>query len=159
MSQSQSRHLKVRLELIWWLFTAVLVLAVLSPLLINQVVLPFLWVNVLFVVIFVTFTRYIFLLRHTLWARKMWPKFLVIAVSVVLFFVIVTALGDFNNFVEEVGLQTLVDHLPASRQYNLIRYIQSEAIFFGVGSAIVTVIFPLRMLISIWRTRNTPDRV
>ena len=156
---TETNQLKTRLELLWWIFTALLVLAVLSPLWLNGIVFPFLWLNVLFIVIFVTFTRYIFLLKHTLWARKLWPKLVVVTGSVVLIFVIVTGIGDFNNFVEEEGLQTLVDHLPHNNQYPLIRYIQTEAIFFGVGSVVAAFLFPFRMLMSIWRTRNTPDKV
>ena len=155
----QRQQLKQRLEAIWWAFTLILIIAVMTPLWINKITFPFLWINVLFIIIFVTFTRYIFLLKHTLWARKMWPKFLILGGSVILIFVIITAMGDFNNYVEEVGLQTLVDHLPQERRYPLIRYIQTEAIFFGVGSALAAAFFPIRMLISIWRIRNTPDKV
>lgn len=154
-----SQQLKTRLELLWWLFTVVLVVAILSPLLINRIAFPFIWLNILFIVIFITFARNIFFLKHTLWARKTWPKVIILGGSVFLFLVIVTGIGDFNNFVEERGLQTLVDHLPPDRQYSMIRYIQTEAIFFGVGSAIATVLLPIRMLISIWRTRNTKDKV
>ena len=77
-----------------------------------------------------------------------------IAIAAIMFFVMSTAMSDFNNFLEEKGLQTLVTHLHVEAQSNVINYIKSEMIFFGVGSVIAGIILPFRMLISLWRMKN-----
>jgi len=65
-----------------------------------------------------------------------------------------TALSDFHNFLDEQGLQTLVEHLNVKTQTRLMNYMKSEMIFFGVGAIISGLILPFRMLISLWRVRN-----
>jgi len=153
------RKLQSRLEWIWWAFTALLVAGVLAPLWVNGIRFPYYPENILLIVIFVTVTRYIFLLRHTWLAKNKWIKFVIIALALVSVFVIVTMIGDFNNYLEEVGLQEVVGHLHASRQYRMIRYIQGEMLFFGVGSAVALTVFPIRMIVSIWRIYNNTGNV
>lgn len=153
------RRLKGRLEWIWWLFTIALVALVLLPLWINEIQFPFYLANILFIAIFVTATRYIFLLKHTWLAQNKWVKYIIIALGVVSVFVIVTLMGDFNNYLEEVGLQEVVNHMHASRQYAMIRYIQGEMLFFGVGSAVAVALLPFRMIMSIWRIYNQTGKV
>ena len=147
-------YLKVGLEAIWWVFTAVAVIAILAPVYLWTHDYPFYISNALFIVITITFARYAFFLRHTFLARLFWPKFLIIALSAILVFVLITALGDFTNYLEERGLQTLVDHLHIERQYKTMSYIQGEVIFFGIASIISSALLALRMLISIWRMYN-----
>ena len=65
-----------------------------------------------------------------------------------------TALSDFRNYVDERGLQTLVNHLHVTKQTRIIEYIKNEMIFFGVGGIITGIILPFRMIISLWRMRN-----
>lgn len=77
-----------------------------------------------------------------------------IAISVILFFVMSTALSDFNNFLDIEGLQTLVTHLHVRQQSNMINYMKSEMLFFGVGSIIAGILLPFRMIVSLWRMRN-----
>jgi hypothetical protein len=107
-----------------------------------------------FIVIAITFTRYAFLLRHTFIARMLWPKLFILAISAILIFILIMALGDFTNFLDEKGLQLLVDHLPIQKQYRVMKYIQGEMTFFGVASVFSAFLLSLRMLISIWRMRN-----
>ncbi|HZV69281.1 MAG TPA: hypothetical protein VFG10_07035 [Saprospiraceae bacterium] len=145
---------KINVELIWWLFTFLLTAIVLLPILTNVPRYPFFFQNFILIASFVTFTRYIFLLPITLIARKKWIKVFIIAVSAILFFIMTTALSDFHNFLDEQGLQTLVEHLNVKTQTRLMNYMKSEMIFFGVGAIISGLILPFRMLISLWRVRN-----
>ena len=148
------RAQKLRLEFIWWIFTLLLICIVLLPIWQRAPAYPFFIENAFFIAAFVTFTRYIFLLPITLIARKKWIKLIIILASAILFFVMTTALSDFNNFLDVEGLQTLVTHLHVHRQSNIINYMKSEMIFFGVGSIIAGILLPLRMLVSLWRMRN-----
>ncbi len=152
---SEQSRLRIKLELMWWVFTAILVMAVLAPVYLNKLTYPFYVSNVLFIVIFVTVTRYIFLLKHTWLARMKWLKIGITVASVIVIFMLTMSLFDFNNYLDDVGLQELVAHLPADDQYYIMRYIQREVIFFGVGGIVAMIILPVRMLISLRRMRNT----
>jgi hypothetical protein len=64
------------------------------------------------------------------------------------------SLGDFTNYLDEVGLQTLVTDLPIDRQYSVMRYVQGEMLLFGIASAVSAITLSLRMCISIFRMYN-----
>lgn len=154
VSKPEVTRAKVYLELWWWLLTLIVCAIVLFPILRSIPEYPFLVSNVLFVVIFITVTRYIFLLKHTFLAHLTWIKAGIIAFSAIILFLLITGLGDFNSFVDEQGLQVLVTNLSFEKQTALISYMHNEMIFFGVGSIIATALLPVRMLISLWRMRN-----
>ena|SRR3990170_6319772 len=145
---------KVKVELLWWVFTIILICMVLLPVWRKAPAFPFFAENIFFIVVFVTFTRYIFLLPTTLIAHTKWIKVVVIAIAAIMFFVMSTGLSDFHNFLEEKGLQTIVTHLHVREQTSVINYIKSEMIFFGVASIISVIVLPLRMIVSLWRMRN-----
>ena len=148
-------NLRLKLELMWWVFTVILVMAVLAPIYINKLNFPFYATNILYIVIFVTVTRYIFLLKHT-WLLKMRRlKIALILGSVIVIFILSTGVIDFNNYLQETGLLEVVEDLPADKQYALIKYIQREVIFFGVGGIVAMFVLPVRMLISLRRSRHT----
>jgi hypothetical protein len=151
----QQRSLRLKLELMWWVFTIVLVMAVLAPIYINKLNFPFYTTNILYIVIFVTVTRYIFLLKHTWLLNMRRLKIALILGSVIVIFILSTGVIDFNNYLQETGLLKVVEDLPADKQYALIKYIQREVIFFGVGGIVAMFVLPVRMLISLRRSRHT----
>src|SRR5690606_3853698 len=124
-----SKRLKWIAEGLWWLLTAVVVIAVLLPIQLNVPDYPFIIPNIFFIAAFVTFARYIFFLPISFLARAKWIKVFIIAISALLFFVMTTALGDFRNFLEEKGLQTLVTHLHVTEQSSMMNYMKSEFLF------------------------------
>lgn len=148
------RNQKILIEVIWWVFTCILIILVLLPVWNNVPDYPFFGANIFFIAGAVTFTRYIFLLPTTLIARTKWIKVIIIATACISFFVMSTALSDFRNFLDERGLQTLVTHLHVHEQTDLIQYIKREMVFFGVASVIAAIVLSLRMFISLWRMRN-----
>lgn len=146
---------KIIAELLWWIFTAVVVILVLFPVWKNTIDFPFYVENAMLVIVFITFTRYIFFLPISFIARLKWIKVFII-LSVVLFcFILATALGDFRNYMDEKGLQTLVTHLHVTRQTSVMTYIKNEMIFFGTGSIITAILLTFRLIISLWRMRNS----
>lgn len=162
---NQQLRLKITLEIIWWIATGILALAVLFPILRVFKAYPFLWANVAFILIFVTFTRYIFLLKSTFLARLTWLKIILMLVCLPLIFKLIGALYGFQMFLDENGSQALFsleylrEQVPTSQHSGLVSYITTETIFFGVGSIITTILMPFRMILSIWRTYNTDDKV
>lgn len=155
----EQKRLQYRLELIWWLFTLILAAAVLAPIYLRSLPYPFYLENIAFIAVFVTVTRYAFLLKHTWLAHKRRIKIAIITGSLLLIFILLTSMMDFNNYLEEVGLQEMVKELSADEQYSMIRYIQREVIFFGVGSIIGLIVLSLRLMISLWRMRNSLTKI
>jgi len=155
----EQKRLQYRLELIWWVFTFLLAAAVLAPIYLRSLPYPFYIENIAFVAIFVTVTRYAFLLKHTWLARRRRTKIAIITGSLLLIFILVTSMMDFNNYLGEVGLQEMVKELSADEQYSMISYIQREVILFGVGSIIGLVVLSLRLMISLWRMRNSLTKI
>ena len=155
----KQKRLQYRLELIWWVFTLLLAAAVLAPIYLRRLSYPFYIENIAFIAVFVTVTRYAFLLKHTWLAHRRRTKIAIITGSLLLIFILVTSMMDFNNYLEEIGLQQMVRELSADQQYSMIRYIQREVIFFGVGSIIGLVVLSLRLMISLWRMRNSLTKI
>lgn len=143
-----------KFELVSWLITALLLVAIIFPVFSNTPNYPFLVPNVVFVLTFLTFTRFIFLLRFTFLRYLQWAKVLSIVVCIPLVIYIVQELHAFEVFVDEVGVQSLFSHLPESTQSKLVEFTKTEMLLFGVGSVVCAIIFPVRMLISFWRTHN-----
>ncbi len=164
MSQKDLK-LKLTLEAFWWIATAIIILVVLLPIFQTFKIHPFLKSNILFILVFITFTRYIFLLKNTFLARIRPIKILLIVACLPLTFYLISLVYDLQMFLDENGKQALMipeymkDGLTAKKQENVINYMRSEMLFFGVGSIITSMLMPLRMILSIWRTYNTEDKV
>jgi hypothetical protein len=151
--QTVTKH-KLTSEFLWLIVTGLLIVIVLFPIYEHKIRFPFYAQNALLIFLFVTFSRLIFFLPISHLARRKWIYLAIILAAPLFFFVVSTALGDFRNFMDEQGLQSLVDHLHVSRQTWIIRYIKHEMIFFGVGSIITGILLPFRLIISFWRMRN-----
>lgn len=142
------------LEIIWWVVTAIILVAVLFPIYKDVEDYPFWESNIIFVVTFITLTRYIFLLPLTFIAHRQILKIALVFLSIPVVFLLVQELNYFQTFLDEEGIEAVVGTLPVSERRTMVRYIRSEMLLFGVGSVISGVIFPFRMIMSVWRTRN-----
>jgi hypothetical protein len=152
MNKKNSLHF--RLELIWWIFTLVLTATILYPILRIVDDYPFLVINIAFVIIFITFTRYIFLLKHTFLAKQQLLKVGIILISVPVIFMLINQINLFQTFLDENGIEGIVGSLSFGRRENIAKFIRTEMLFFGVGSVISSIILSLRLVISVWRTIN-----
>ena len=148
------RKLSIQLELLFWLFTAVLALAFIYPIYKTGSSFPFYTLLLTFIVTFVTFTRYLFLLKFTFLAFQKWTKALLIVCSIPLVFYLISELNMFQTFIDEEGLDQFFRFMPLVDRIELTDYIRNVMIFFGTASIIVNILFPFRLLISIWRNVN-----
>lgn len=146
--------LKIGVELISWLFTALIVVLFLIPITRRIYQYPFLWMNVLFIVVFITITRYIFLLKYTFLGYSQRMKALLILACAPGFIFILRRFKSFQEYLGERGVEQFMIHLPHDQQVPLAKYVTAEMIFFGAGSLMVIILFAIRMLISIWRQHN-----
>ena len=153
-SKDKSVQLYTRLELIWWLITLILAVLLLFPVLSKLPDYPFWLVNLVFIVAFVTFTRYIFLLRYTFLPPFQRLKIAIALLCIPIVFYLVQEINYFQTFLDEEGYEALVGTLPRASQIPMVEYIRSEMLLFGVGSVIAGVILAVRLIISVWRRHN-----
>jgi len=146
---------KWRFEAVSIIMTAMISLLVLLPIYTNTQNYRFYFFNLLFVFIFLSFTRYIFLLRMTPFSHHQLTKLIIIFLAIPLIGLILDGVGQFQAHSDEIGLQDFVSHLPADKQVSIISYMKNQMLFFGAGSIVATVILALRLILSIWRVKNT----
>lgn len=144
----------IKLELLWWIVTGILLVVVLYPIYSSASIYPFWISNITYILVFITLVRYIFMLKHTPIRYLQWFKVVAIILCIPLGIYLVQELHNFQVFADEVGVQSLFLGLPEIEQSKMIEYTKTEMLFFGVGSLLATIIFPFRMLVSFWRTYN-----
>ena len=146
--------LSLKLELLWWLITSLITFVIIYPILNRIGDYPFLIINIIFILVFVTFTRYAFLLKHTFLAHREVLKIIFIILSLPLIFYLFSELYYFQIYLDEKGITTLIGNSITTYDEKLLKFIRSEMLLFGVGSIIIAIVFPFRMILSIWRVRN-----
>lgn len=152
MDKRQS--LTLLLELLWWVVTAVIVALVLYPVHKAMYVWRFEWLNIIFIVTLVTFTRYIFLLKHTFLARLQVLKVALMLLLLPATFALINGVSGFMIFIEEYTWDPITGHLPPLQKRSIEQYMWVEMLFFGVGSFIAAPALAVRLFISVWRVRN-----
>lgn len=156
MIEPKNTHkLELKLELLWWVFTGIVAFAVIFPILQKLTSYPFLIINVVYIIWFITLTRTVFLLKHSFLANKQMVKAAIVLSSVPIIFILANCLTNFQTYMDETTFDQFMTHLPLEEQKNMNKYIHAEMVLFGVGSIIISIIFPFRMILSIWRNRNT----
>ena len=152
---NQKKTLFIKLELIWWLVTAIVIIVVLSPIYSKiSTNYPFYKSNIIFIITFITFTRLIFLIKYsflTYWEKI---KIALILFSPIFIFFLISELNFFQTFFDERGAEEFLTGMSIPEQQALSKYIRNEMLFFGVGSVIAAIILPFRLIMSIWKTRN-----
>jgi heme/copper-type cytochrome/quinol oxidase subunit 2 len=141
--------LKIQLELVWWVFSSIVLLFVTYPIFSTLKSYDFWISNILFVLIFVTYSRHIFFLKHSFLAQQQVFKFILIFASIPLIFKSVEWLFDYQHFIQTDGNEKL----------KTVNYISSQYMFFAVATVISAIILPFRLLISYWRVYNKHKEV
>jgi len=155
---NQDRKLILNLELVWWILTAIVAYLVVRPILENFTNFKFLWLNILYVALLITYIRHIFLLKYSLIAKEQRIKLYIIFFSIPFIFFLVNYLWIFQAYIDNDGHALMFDYLKAPlsdlERKSLFEYIHTEMLFFGMSCVIAGVVLSLRLVISIWRTRN-----
>jgi hypothetical protein len=147
------------LEVLWWIFTAVCSALILLPLWREVPNYPFLVINILAILVFITFTRYIFLLNYTFLTKYLILKVVLSLACIPLIFYLVNNINHFQTYLDEQGVLGFMGHLPPERIDALDKYMRAEFLLFGVGSVIASTMLPFRLLASVWRQYNKKRRV
>ena len=144
----------IQIELIWWLITAIIVGMVMYPVLKDYPTFPFKWANIIYIVLFVTFTRYTFLLKHTFLANRQRLKAAFLLLGIIITASLIAKIQDFQVLITDRDPEQILASVSADRREPLLNYLKSEFIFFAVGCVIATLFLAGRLGYSIWRLRN-----
>ena len=150
----QEGKLQFTLEMTFWLVTALVTAGVLYPIYRVAPDYPFWTYNIAFILVFITATRYAFLVKHTWLAFRIPPKLLLMVLCIPGTFLLIEGINYFQTWLDENTFDSFLGHLSLERQETMTRYIRSQMIFFGTAAIIGTVTLFLRMLLSIWRNKN-----
>lgn len=110
--------------------------------------------NILFIVIFLTFARVIFLTKFHWFDHMTSVKTILIFIVIPILLYLVDNIMDFQTYVDDYGVNAFLEKLPAENQLKLGKYIKSEYIFFWTAAMISCVTLPIKMIRSIWRMKN-----
>ncbi len=147
---------KLLLELIWWIFTAIFTAMVLYPIWSKVTVYPerINYYNLAYIVIFITLTRYMFLMKYTFLANSQIAKaIMIIAVLPIIIFSI-DGIFSFRQILDNDGYAAICQGVSDDQINAIGMYYRNEYLFFGVSAIITAIIFPFRMVVSIWRKIN-----
>jgi hypothetical protein len=153
---NQQKQSILYLEIVWWIITGIVVYFVMNPIWSVLGSFEYQWINIFFIVILITYTRHIFLLKYTFLAFSP-TRFRIgmVFVSIPLVFFTIQMVFGFQTYLDNGGNGALFENLNASMSQtekgNLLSYIHTEMSFFGIGSAIAALLLPLRMTLSVWR--------
>ncbi|MDZ7879297.1 MAG: hypothetical protein U5L45_16565 [Saprospiraceae bacterium] len=136
------------------LMIAIVVGVVMYPIWTQFPEFKFQWTNVVYIVAFLTFTRYTFLLRYTFLARQQNVKIGFILFTLIIILGLVTQIQDFNVWIDAGDPERLMPLVPISKRDGLLSYIKSEFLFFAVGAIVASLFLSGRLMQSVWRTRN-----
>jgi len=137
-----------QLEVLWWILTMLAAAGVVLPILFKVDDYPFLITNIIYVVAFITLSRYIFLLPYTFLAEQQRIKLIVIFLCIPAVFFLVQELNRFQTYLDEEGFDGMVGKMNFEQQDALVQYIHSEMLLFGVGSIIAAMVLAFRLMIS-----------
>jgi hypothetical protein len=151
---SNQQNLSLKLEMIWWIFTIVLLVVVLFPIYNNINNYPFWGSNILFIVTFITLSRYVLLLRHTFLAKQQKLKVILFFLSIPIIFFLISQVHYFQTFLDEKGVESFLGEMNLTDRNRIAGFIRTEMLFFGIGSVVIAIIFPFRMLGSVWLLKN-----
>lgn len=146
--------LKWAFELIWIAITLLVCVGVLYPIYFGTINYPFYFINSIYIISFITITRYIFLFKHSFFARWQYTKAAIIFLGIPFIFYLGQELNLFQTYLDENGPESITGNIPIDAQNSMMKYIYNEMLLFGVGAMISALLFQMRLLLSIWRVYN-----
>ncbi|NJC28097.1 hypothetical protein [Neolewinella antarctica] len=147
---ANKRGTQAGFELLWLAFTLVVAALILLPLYTKVPDFPFFLPNFIYVVVAVTFTRYMFLLDLS-WLRDRLYLQAGISLAVIpLIFWMVQSFNGFITYFDEQGPDVLVRNLSSDWRSIMDKYMHAEYRFFGVWAIMASAVLPFRLLYNTW---------
>lgn len=150
---------KLGLSLLWWLISVLITTAVVFPFAIELMDKSVFWVNVAFGIGFIILARTLIQLRQTLLVDHFYYRLAFFILLFPLIFISIEQVNHFQYVVDYDDLNIwLAESFKADQLRNIRSYIQSEFMFFGVGTIIGSVLMIFRLVLFTWKTLNTQAR-
>ena len=123
---------KLLLEIIWWIATVIIVVLFIYPIY-NSLGDKYVFYvsNIFFIILFITFTRYIFLLKYTFLADNKKLKVALVFIPIILFFYAIDSLFDFQDYIDRQQHIDMLSHLSPDRAMEISKYIKYQFLFFS----------------------------
>ena len=156
---------KLTMELIWWLISAIVVIKVVQPLWKEFVRYDFIYELIMFIIIFITYTRYLFFIRYTFLAHAQIVKIILIFLSLPFIFYLWEVFFNYQSFLEKQMEGMIEFEIYFRSDINFVernetlQYLSTMYNFFGCSSILAVFISPFRLLVSFWRVYNKTGRV
>ena len=147
---------KLLLELVWWIFTAIFAAMILYPIWSKVTEYPerINIYNFAYIVVFITLTRYMFLMKYTFLADSQLTKAILIILCIPVIIFSIDGIFSFRQMLDNDGYAVICKGVASEQVNSLGMYYRNEYLFFGVSAIITSIIFPFRMVVSIWRKIN-----
>ncbi|HPQ21420.1 MAG TPA: hypothetical protein PK147_06190 [Saprospiraceae bacterium] len=117
--------------------------------------------NYLVWIVFLILVKDIFFTKFSFYANTIIPKVILIVLMIPLFLYLIDKLYDFQSFLDEEGLQLSL--LNEDFSYSEIsfweKYLRLEYLFALVGGLVSTIVFPIKLIYSIWVKINKNKNV
>lgn len=150
---SKENMLALVKELVWIAITLLIAAAVLYPIY-TRIQYNFYLSNIAFIFLSITYFRWTLTLRSLPFLRPAWARFIVFAINVNLFIVLMQQEQSMLMFIDDYDIKAFgwpkVIMYDEVIQY-LFRYIYRLVTLFGTASLILLVVFNLRLIVSWWQ--------
>ncbi len=147
------------IEILWWLFTLVLIGAVCFPIYRKDIDFPYWIYLVISIILFVQFIRMLFLMRiHPIRPFQV-LKVVLMLLCIPIVFLLYNQLLAFQSDFDDGLVNALVDKFSLVERNRLLNYIRHTVLFFGVGAVLMSVLLPFRLLLSVWHEHNKGRRL
>ena len=141
-------------ELVWWLLTAIVCLLVYLRVSSGFDTYPYLAENMIFIVTFITFTRWVFLLRVSVISLSRNLMIALIFLAIPLFLYILTQYRSFKMYWDDGELIKMMSAGDYESKMAIANFFKQEMIFFGVAAMLAVFIFPFKLVKAIWKKHN-----
>lgn len=140
---------KLIFSLLWLVITAVIVCLILLPIY-NATGSEYGYYvpNTIYIIVAVTFTRYIFLLDYHWWAPQKTLKVILSFLVIPIGLYIVDTHYEFQRFLDEEGLGSI---LKSGQSPGVMGYIKNQFMLFWAWAFLCCLAIPIKMIRSIWR--------
>ncbi len=140
-------------EFIWLSITAMLVYAILYPV-ISKIDYFYWKINAVFVFVSITYFRWSISLRSLTFLHSSVLRFALFTFNIPLFFYLMYSLQKImlkldNFFTEDLGFPHVI--LFEDMKTELFKYMYTEVVLFGTASLVLILAFQVRLIISYWQ--------
>lgn len=93
-------------------------------------------------------------MRNAPFSHHKWAKGILFFLCIPFLMYVIDGIFEFQKFLDDIGIHTIVKSNTNEQLRQWSSYIKTEFVLTGVWSAIVLILFPIRLVVSVWRQIN-----